>query len=132
MKKIKFIILMCSALCTMAVSAVNGPSAKRSNHQILILSCDLHCQGCCDKIMKNIAFEKGVKDLQCDLKNKEVTVTFDANKTDVPTLLKAFNEIGKTATVKSYLAPRDSEPPTSPSPHADETPQTDADERESH
>ena len=98
----------------------------KANRQIVILSCDLHCQGCCDKVMKNIAFEKGVKDLNCDLNAKEVTVTFDANKTDVPTLLKAFEKIGKPATIKSYLAPRDSEPPTAPAQHADETPQTDA------
>ena len=66
----------------------------------VVLSCDLHCQGCCDKIMKNIAFEKGVKDIVCDLKAKTVTVTFNAEKTDVPTLLKAFEKIGKPATVK--------------------------------
>ena len=45
------------------------------NKQKVVLSCDLHCQGCCDKIMKNIAFEKGVKDLVCDLNHKTVTVT---------------------------------------------------------
>lgn len=72
----------------------------KPNRQTVILSCDLHCQGCCDKIMKNIAFEKGVKDLVCDLKTKTVAVTFDAGKTDVPTLLKAFEKIGKPATVK--------------------------------
>lgn len=74
--------------------------AAKANKQVVVLSCDLHCQGCCDKIMKNIAFEKGVKDLVCDLKTKTVTVTFDAAKTDVPTLLKAFEKIGKPATVK--------------------------------
>ena len=74
--------------------------AAKADKQVVVLSCDLHCQGCCDKIMKNIAFEKGVKDLVCDLKTKTVTVTFDAAKTDVPTLLKAFEKIGKPATVK--------------------------------
>lgn len=72
----------------------------KTNKQVVVLSCDLHCQGCCDKIMKNIAFEKGVKDLVCDLKSKRVTVTYDANKTDVPTLLKAFEKIGKPARVE--------------------------------
>ena len=28
------------------------------NKQKVVLSCDIYCQGCCDKIMKNIAFEK--------------------------------------------------------------------------
>jgi len=49
--------------------------------------------------MKNIAFEKGVKDLVCDLKTKTVTVTYDTRKTDLETLLKAFEKIGKPATV---------------------------------
>lgn len=73
--------------------------AAKPDKQVVVLSCDIHCQGCCDKIMKNIAFEKGVKDIVCDLKTKTVTVTYDANKTDIPTLLKAFEKIGKPAKV---------------------------------
>ena len=95
------------ALMPMMVFAVNK--------QKVVLSCDLHCQGCCDKIMKNIAFEKGVKDLVCDLKGKTVTVTYDADKTDIPTLLKAFEKIGKPAKVKEEESPQK------------ETPSTDAD-----
>ena len=75
------------------------PVSAKADKQTVVLSCDLHCQGCCDKIMKNIAFEKGVKDLVCDLQGKTVTVTYDAKKTDVETLLKAFAKIGKPAKV---------------------------------
>ena len=100
MKKYLFIII-CSVFCTLSVSAANGLSVKRSNNrQTVVLSCDLHCQGCCDKIMKNIAFEKGVKDLVCDLDTKTVTLTYDTTKTDLPTLLKAFEKIRKPAKVK--------------------------------
>ena len=74
--------------------------AAKADKQVVVLSVDLHCQGCCDKIMKNIAFERGVKDIVCDLKTKTVTVTYDANKTDVPILLRAFEKIGKPAKVK--------------------------------
>lgn len=76
-----------------------GIYAAKADRQTVVLSCDLHCQGCCDKIMKNIAFEKGVKDIICDLESKTVTVTFDAAKTDLETLLKAFERIKKPATV---------------------------------
>jgi copper chaperone CopZ len=76
-------------------------SDKPNYKRTVVLKCDLHCQGCCDKIMKNIAFEKGVKDLVCDLKTKTVTVTYDTRKTDLETLLKAFEKIGKPATVES-------------------------------
>ena len=100
MKKYLFIII-CSVFCALSASAANGPSAKRSNsRQMVVLSCDLHCQGCIDKIMKNIAFEKGVKDLVCDLDTKTVTLTYDTTKTDLPTLLKAFEKIHKPAKVK--------------------------------
>ena len=88
----KRIIIFLLTLMPLTVFAVNK--------QKVVLSCDLHCQGCCDKIMKNIAFEKGVKDIVCDLKNKTVTVTYDADKTDIPSLLNAFEKIGKPAQVK--------------------------------
>ena len=96
MRKLFVSLLVCilySVFCTPLFAA-------KADKQVVVLSCDLHCQGCCDKIMKNIAFEKGVKDIVCDLKTKTVTVTYDANKTDVPTLLKAFDKIGKPAKVK--------------------------------
>lgn len=72
----------------------------KPDKQTVVFYVDLHCQGCCDKIMKNIAFEKGVKDIVCDLEKKTVTVTYDASKTDVPTLQKAFARIGKPATTE--------------------------------
>lgn len=92
-----FVCILCSVFCT--------PIFAKADKQVVVLSCDLHCQGCCDKIMKNIAFEKGVKDLACDLKTKTVTVTYDAKKTDLPTLLKAFDKIGKPAKVKEQPTP---------------------------
>ena len=71
----------------------------KTEKQTVIFTCDLHCQGCCDKVMKNIAFEKGVKDLVCNLKEKTVTVVYDAGKTDVPALIAAFEKIGKKVVV---------------------------------
>ncbi len=74
----------------------------KSNKQKVVLYVYLHCQDCCDKILKNIPFDKelknGVKDLEFDIAAQTVTVTYDANKTDVPALQKAFAKIGKPAT----------------------------------
>ena len=91
MKKIITIMMAC------LVSI--GMMAAKENLQVVVLGCELHCQGCCDKVMKNIAFEKGVKDLACDMKHQMVTVTYDANKTNVEKLQKAFEKIGKPARV---------------------------------
>ena len=89
----KHILLLLSCL----ILSVGTLHAKNDYKETVVLSCNLHCQGCCDKIMKNIAYEKGVKDLQFDLKNKTVTLTYDTRKTDLPTLLKAFEKLGKPA-----------------------------------
>lgn len=89
----KFLLMMCVALF-----AATTMFAK-SDKQTVIFDVDLHCQGCVTKIEKNIAFEKGVKDLVCNLQNKTVTVTFDPAKTSVEALQKAFQKIGKPATV---------------------------------
>ncbi len=45
----------------------------KGEKQTVVFDVDLHCQGCVTKIEKNIAFEKGVKDLICDLNKKQVT-----------------------------------------------------------
>ena len=79
--------------------ASSTSTSKKSSKQTVLLNCDLHCKGCCDKIMKNIAFEKGVKDIVCDLDTKTVAVTFDTRKTNLDTLLAAFARIGKPATL---------------------------------
>lgn len=97
MKRV-FIFLM--AILPMAF--VLSTAEAKPNKQTVVLYVYLHCQDCCDKIMKNIPFDKelknGVRDLVFDLEAQTVTVTYDANKTDVPALQKAFAKIGKPAT----------------------------------
>ncbi len=88
-------ILILLALCSFGVCATYA----KTNKQTVTFYVDLHCQGCIDKIYKNIAYEKGVKDLQCNLETKTVVVTYDADKTDIPTLQKAFAAINKPASL---------------------------------
>lgn len=73
--------------------------AVAKNEKTVTFKVPLHCQGCINRIYKTIAYEKGVKDLQCSIENHTVQVTFDSTKTDVPTLLKAFECSHQQATV---------------------------------
>ncbi|MDR1591819.1 MAG: heavy-metal-associated domain-containing protein [Prevotellaceae bacterium] len=50
------------------------------------------CENCQAKIEKTLAFEKGVKDIACDLPSKEVTVVFDDAKTSVEALQNALTK----------------------------------------
>ena len=96
----KRIIILLMAILPMAYML--STAEAKPNKQTVMLYVHLHCQDCCDKILKNIPYDKelknGVKDLVFDLEAQTVTVTYDANKTDVPALQKAFAKIGKPAT----------------------------------
>lgn len=89
-------------MAILPLAFVLSTAEAKPNKQKVVLYVNLHCQDCCDKILKNIPFDKdlknGVKDLNFDLEAQTVTVTYNANKTDVPALQKAFAKIGKPAT----------------------------------
>lgn len=86
-------MIICVALLSI------GTAFAKGEKQTVVFDVDLHCQGCVNKIEKNIAFEKGVKDLLCDLQKKQVTVVFDNSKTSVEALQQAFKALGKPAKV---------------------------------
>ena len=71
----------------------------KGERQTVVFDVNIHCQGCITKIEQNIAFARGVKDLECDLDSKTVTIVFDPEKTDVPHLQAAFAKINKVAKV---------------------------------
>ena len=55
---------------------------------------NLSCHKCAQKIEENVAFEKGVKDLKVNVKEKTVYIQYDSTKTDVGTLTKAIEKLG--------------------------------------
>ena len=96
----KRLVIFLMAILPMAYML--STAEAKPNKQTVVLYVHLHCQDCCNKILKNIPYDKelknGVKDLVFDLEAQTVTVTYDANKTNVPALQKAFAKIGKPAT----------------------------------
>jgi copper chaperone CopZ len=58
---------------------------------------DMTCKNCQAKVEKNIAFEKGVTDLKCNLSEKTVEVTYKTDKTNPEDLKKGFKKIGMNA-----------------------------------
>lgn len=57
----------------------------------------LHCKECVKKVQENIAFEKGVKDLEVSLEKQKITIDYDARKTSVETLKKSIEKLGYKA-----------------------------------
>lgn len=89
MKKIVVLLLSVSLLLPVSVSAAKPKREKA------VFRVEITCQGCVNKIEKNIAFEKGVKDLLIDKDKQVVTVVYDPLKTDKTALKKAFAKIRK-------------------------------------
>ncbi|MBO5673272.1 MAG: cation transporter [Paludibacteraceae bacterium] len=107
----KRLIIFLMALLPMAYML--STAEAKPNKQKVVLYVHLHCEDCCNKILKNIPYDKelknGVKDLVFDLEAQTVTVTYDANKTDVPALQKAFAKIGKPASTSKPCEGHDHE-----------------------
>lgn len=62
---------------------------------------NIECDNCVNTIMKNIPFEKGVKDVKCDLATKEVTIGYQKEKTKPEQLRRALEKLGYTAKAKT-------------------------------
>ena len=43
-------------------------------------------------------FEKGVKQIECDIEGQRVTITYDADKTNSDAIIKSFDKFGYKAT----------------------------------
>ena len=78
------------ATCVVALLSVAAVLAKDIRVVIFKVS-QMHCENCEKKVKNNMRFEKGVKELSTELKNKTVSITYDAEKTDVKKLEGKWN-----------------------------------------
>lgn len=61
---------------------------------------DVDCKKCVEKLEENLSFEKGVKDLKVNLREKTVYIRYDSTKTSSEHLRKAINKLGYSAEIK--------------------------------
>ena len=93
MKKIISIIALTLALLAFLVgSVVAAPKAEKKSATV-VFTTDLDCHHCAQKVMNTIPYEKGIKDVQTDVKTKTVTVKYDEAKNSIESLTKAFESI---------------------------------------
>lgn len=94
MKKTLFVALMAMFVGVTQLSA-------KELRKIVFKVEQMECKNCESKVKKNISFEKGVKRLETDLKNRTVTLTYDAEKTDIQKLKDGFAKFNYEAKVIS-------------------------------
>ena len=91
MKKTLFTLL----LMMIAIVA----SAKDYKTVIFTTTPQMHCSNCENRIKGNLKFEKGIKQIATDVAEQKVTIVYDAKKTTVEKLQKAFEKFGYKARV---------------------------------
>ncbi len=88
----KKIIALFAMLALVAGVAVAAPKAEKKIVTV-VFTTDIDCGHCAQKVYNSIPYEKGIKDVQVDVKTKNVTVKYDAAKNNVESLTKAFESI---------------------------------------
>lgn len=96
--KTKVVTLLTVLLLTVSFSAFSQ-GKKKNAKQTVTFDVSMTCEKCKKRIEKNIAFEKGVTDMQVNLPSKTVTIEFQENKTDTTKLKSAFEKLGYSAQV---------------------------------
>ena len=94
MKVVQIILAVVFLLGTNVVSA---QQVKKTNkEEQVVFSVSMDCHNCEQKVMKNVPFEKGVKDLSTNLEKQLVTIKYQTNKTDKAKLQKSIEKLGFT------------------------------------
>ena len=86
-------ILATFAIALVGVTAVMAKDIRTAVFKVT----QMVCENCENKVKNNIKFEKGVKEYVTDLKTKTVTITYDADKTDVEKLKAGFQKFNYQA-----------------------------------
>jgi len=81
---------------------------KKDNVETITCWASIDCGNCKAKIEKNIAYEKGVTDLEVNLEKKLVTVTYRKDKTSGEKIEKAIKDLGfKTEVIKPKVVEKE-------------------------
>lgn len=96
---ISIVMLSATLLLGIATRALADEPTDKQIKTVVLIS-EIDCQNCQKKIMKNIPFEKGVKDIEVSLENKTVTIKFQSNKNTPEALCDAVTKLGYKSIIK--------------------------------
>jgi copper chaperone CopZ len=87
-------VLVLSAMMLTAMVSM----AKDIKTVVVTTQPQMHCESCEKKIKGNLRFEKGVKQIECNIEGQRVVITYDADKTNSEAIIKSFDKFGYKAT----------------------------------
>ncbi|MFP4472178.1 MAG: heavy-metal-associated domain-containing protein [Bacteroidales bacterium] len=97
MKTQKFSLAMAMFFAFSLLLSTQAFSQEKKKVETAEIKSSVVCGMCEERVIKDLAFEKGVKDVKVDLKTKMITVKYKTSKTNEETIKKAITEIGYDA-----------------------------------
>jgi len=94
MKVVQIIFAVVFLLGIQTVSAQVKKEATKD--ETVVFSVNIDCHSCEQKIVKNIPYERGVKDVDTNLEKQLVTIKFQSGRTDKNKLKKSIEKLGFT------------------------------------
>lgn len=97
MKYLKFFIGL-TAISLLAIIAAQPVNAQaRRNAETIEIKSSLICGMCEDRVMKGLAFERGVTKVQVNLKEQLITVDYRPKQTSPEKIKQAITKLGHDA-----------------------------------
>lgn len=96
-------LLLVITVLTMGLVSQSAFAQKTDKTQKVTLECNVHCHSCKSKIMQQLPYEKGVKDVKVDVEKKEIEIEFKTDKNTTDDLIKTLKKMGYEATLKEEV-----------------------------
>ena len=77
-----------------AMLSLSAFAQTKADTLVVTTTPEMHCEGCENKIKKNIRFVKGTKKIETSVPNQTVTIVYDGRKTTYADYESAFKKIG--------------------------------------
>lgn len=97
MKMLKFFIGMAIISLTAIMTAQPVNAQGKRNTETIEIKSSLICGMCEDRVMKGLAFERGVTNVQVNLKEKLITVDYRPKRTSPEKIKQAITKLGHDA-----------------------------------
>ena len=91
-------LMMFALVLTLGLGLTTARDKKTENVKTTTFVADIHCENCSTKVMNNVpALGKGIKDVDVDLAQKTITVTYDAEKNNDVNIINGFRSLNINA-----------------------------------
>lgn len=91
-------LVLFALILTLGLALGTAKDKKAENVKTTVFTADIHCENCSIKIMDNVpALGKGIKDVEVNVEEKTVTVTYDSQKNNDDKIIKGLKSLNVNA-----------------------------------